>query len=280
MVEFSRLQCRGSLQCPCRRHPLVPWSERFVIVVAFLFPLALYLLWLSWINRQERPVWVAGVWDFIGLLAAASGFLLVGGPAVLSSLHERWRLFWLFGQRSEATASLDAAFRLWLTLAVLYFLVVVTASAWGLWRSRAMSCIFNVDGDVFHRVLLDCCERVGFNPVQIGDQFLFELPSEPLPVSDRSVASQPASAAGDAAASPRKIVLKVDYFAPLHHVTMYWKPADSPVRLVIERELRRRLREIPAPDHDTGSWFGLLGSFLLVIGMLILFVLAIYTALR
>ena len=41
------------------------------------------------INRRRHPTLVGGSWDFLGVLLAASGLLLIGGPALLSFLYDR-----------------------------------------------------------------------------------------------------------------------------------------------------------------------------------------------
>ena len=43
-----------------------------MILLAFLSPLAIYLLIIGAINRRRRPLLVSGPWDFAGLLFAAS----------------------------------------------------------------------------------------------------------------------------------------------------------------------------------------------------------------
>ena len=50
-----------------------------MILLAFVI-LAIYLLILGAINRRQHPLMVYGPWDFAGVLFAASGFLLFGGP--------------------------------------------------------------------------------------------------------------------------------------------------------------------------------------------------------
>src|SRR5437016_2779703 len=87
-----------------------------LIFVVFLLPLAVYLLLLGHINRQPRPVVVSGTWDFIGVLFAGSGFLLFGGPAILTSLGESWRMFWLLGETNVTRDSLAAQWSFWVSL--------------------------------------------------------------------------------------------------------------------------------------------------------------------
>src|SRR5262245_51729153 len=86
-------------------------------ILICLFPLALYFLFLAWLHQRPQPTLMPGRWDFVGVLVALSGFLLVGGPGVLAmaamqfrfregsfaELRDQWaqtgtawRLAWLF----------------------------------------------------------------------------------------------------------------------------------------------------------------------------------------
>src|SRR5262245_57274805 len=106
----------------------------------------MYLLILGGINRRQHPLMVSGVWAFIGILFAASGFLLFGGPAILSilTMSERWRGFWLLG-KSPASSG-DAQFmQAWVFLAILYFALVIVGSGMLLWRQRQLTSIYNVE---------------------------------------------------------------------------------------------------------------------------------------
>ena len=93
-----------------------------MIFLAFFFPLAIYLLVLGVINRRRRPLLVSGVWDGVGLLFGVSGFLLFAGPAIFSSLSERWRMTWLLGKDAPIAAA-DRAWQFWIFLAIVYFVL-------------------------------------------------------------------------------------------------------------------------------------------------------------
>jgi len=60
-----------------------------IFVVSLLFPLAFYFLVLGMINRRTEPLMVSGRWDFVGLLCALSGFLLINGPGLIDRLYSR-----------------------------------------------------------------------------------------------------------------------------------------------------------------------------------------------
>jgi hypothetical protein len=256
---------------------------RSLILLAFVLPLALYLLALGHLNRRRRPLLVSGTWDLIGLLAALSGFLLFGGPAVLSGLHERWRLFWLFGQADYGG---DTGWFLWVILFGLYFVAVVGGAGYLFRQRRHLTCVYNVEPAVLELVLNEVCEQFGLEPVRSGNLLLFGLsldipaaraPSPegiqaphhlPVPASSERLTTSPRPPAPGAAVPTDELlgqgaILEIDAFRLLRHVTLRWDPADSPLRPEIEAELARRLAHAPAPAHETGAWMTLVGLTLL-----------------
>jgi len=157
-----------------------------LLLLAFLLPIAIYLVLLAHINRRPRALMVSGPWDFAGLLFAASGFLLFGGPALLSSLsfNETWRRFWLLGKDTPGITQEDRLLVVRLALFVLYFLVVVGGAAFLLWRRRRMTAIYNVDPVVVETVLGQILERWQLPFVQTGNVLTFEPDSAvPAPLA-------------------------------------------------------------------------------------------------
>lgn len=261
-----------------------------MIFLLFFLPVAVYLLVLAWINRQPRPVVVAGTWDFVGVLLAASGFLFFGGPAVLSTLHERWRRFWLFGEGYPAEG-LDSLRQGWALLAALYFLAVIGGAGMVLWRRRAFTAVYNADPRAVEQALVSSCDQLGLNPIRSGDLYVFGLlldgwtqPRQPRhpelqgPHGRSGRPGEPSAAmlSGSEAAADldeelvgQRAILELDPFAPMSHVTLRWEPADSPLRRVVEGELRRRLTHVRAPAHEAATWLGLAGSALLLLSLLV-----------
>jgi hypothetical protein len=145
-----------------------------LILLAFiLFPLAVYLLVLGAINRRRHPLIVSGTWDLVGLLFAVSGFLLVAGPAILSSGSERWRQFWLLGQAEFGPTSPDGARELWVFLSILYFALVVGGAAMLFWRNRHLTSIYNIASTQFEQALAEVCDQLELQPVRSGNLYLF-----------------------------------------------------------------------------------------------------------
>ncbi len=255
-----------------------------MIFVALLLPLALYLLFLGWVNRQPRPTVVSGTIDFVGVLFAASGFLLVAAPAALSSLNESWRLFWLLGEApSHAEGALDGTRRLGLFLAAVYFLVVVAVCAAAFWRRRGTTCVYNAEPAVVEAAVAEACERLGLAPVRSGDLYVFGLSLEAparRPEGIQAPHALPRSGSMTSLGEAEELVgesaiLEVESFAAMKHVTLRWQPADSPVRRAVEAEVGRRLARAGAPEHETGAWLGMAGSALLVLAMATLLALVL-----
>jgi hypothetical protein len=214
-----------------------------LIFLACLLPLAVYLLLLGNLNRRRRPVIVPGAWDAIGLLFAVSGFLLLGGPAILTSLNERWRMFWLLGQGGgSAAAQVGASWPIWTFLSLFYFFTVTTGVAYLIWRARRQTCIYNVDPPAVERALIEAFHGQGVDTSRIGNSFR-------------------CTPAGDSSSLNTPVELEVDAFQLMRHVTLRWSPVDSPLRTKMEVELSQRLDE--SPDHETGPWLTMMGLMLL-----------------
>ena len=254
-----------------------------MIFVAFLVPLALYLLLLGWVNRQPRPMFVSGPIDFVGVLFAASGFLLVGGPAALSAANENWRMFWLLGETaSPAEGALEAPRQAWMIVAGLYFVVVVAVCAVVLWRRRAITCVYNVEPAAVDSALAEACARLGLAPIRSGGLYVFGLSAGPGEVRHPEGIQAPhvRPRSGQAPVRSEEYggqsgILEVEPFEAMKHVTLRWEPADTPLRAAVEGELERRLAAAGSPYHETAGWLGLMGSSLLVLSAAVLFVLVL-----
>ena len=250
-----------------------------MILLAFLLPVALYLLALGTIHRRHYPLVVPGIWDCIGLLTASSGLLFLGGPAILSSLNERWRMFWLVGETSPATRT-DSLWQLWIFLSILYFLVIVSIVSYMIWKYRHITSIYNVEGNTIHSALQMICAELGFLVHQVGDvYFLGTRPGQnlldPPPDSEHDPSPgisaerpQPSQLVAEKldTLEAESAVLELEVFPSMMHVNLRWEPADSVFRDKIETELRRALARTPTAQSEVGAWLtlsglGLLGLF-------------------
>jgi hypothetical protein len=273
-----------------------------LILLAFFVPPAIYLLVLGVINRRRSPLLVSGVWDGVGLVFAVSGFLFFTGPAVFSSLSERWRLYWLLGQDRPPAAGPDGAWRFWIFLSILYFVLVVGGVALYFWRQRHLTAIYNVEAAQVEQAVTHICEKLGLNPVRSGNLFLFGLTlgvtagrrganSEKiqaphyLPEASREQVETvpelgPEALAPDGTFLEQTAILELDSFALMRHVTLRWDPADSPLRSVVESELAHRLAEAPQAESAVGGWMLTFGCLLLGLAFLAAFVLILFNLLH
>jgi hypothetical protein len=242
-----------------------------LILLAFFLPLAFYVLVLGIINRRPHPLMVSASWDFVGILFAASGFLVFGGPFVISTLNETWRNWLLLGPRAEGSSG-DSLWVTAIVLSVLYFAVIVAGAAFMLWLLRKQTVIYNIDLLSFEESLAAACARLGLRPSRSGTSYLFD-PAKDLLAATPEKKDEDVS---PARLAPRQLVLMdVDYFRAMRHVTLRWSAADSLLRKEIEAELAQQLSETLVSPSNLGAWltvlaFGLLGlSFLVGFGVLV-----------
>jgi hypothetical protein len=261
-----------------------------LILLAFFLPLAIYLSVLGLLNRRRHPLLLSGVWDGIGLLFGVSGFLFFVGPAIFSSISERWRLTWLLGKGDMPLAGPDGVWQFWVFLSIVYFVLVVAGSAFYLWRQRHLTAVYNADVAQIDRALTQICEELGLNPVRSGGLFLFGMSlglsgerrggstiqaPHYLPTGVRVSAGQletssvsAAKEVADVTVLEQTAILELDSFPLMRHVTLRWDPADCPLRQVVEAELARRLAQMPSEDNMLGGWL------LVLAGLLLTFVMA------
>ncbi len=104
--------------------------------MVFFLPLSLYCFYLAALNRSPRAVILSGVWDVVGVLGALSGFLLFGGPAILSGLYEQWRISWLLGN-FERLREIRGDWHGWIMLFGAYFVAVLTFASWFIMQAQS-----------------------------------------------------------------------------------------------------------------------------------------------
>src|SRR5215468_3962216 len=121
----------------------------------FIFPVAIYGLVLSHLNRGRHPVLVRGTWDFAGVLLGASGFLIVGAPAILNGLYQDRRLAWARGELHLLPDIGGADWYVWVALWVGYYAAVVGGAAYLLWQRRLKLSIYNIDTEALDQALAE-----------------------------------------------------------------------------------------------------------------------------
>jgi hypothetical protein len=202
-----------------------------LLLCFFLFPVAVYCWVLAMVNRRPGPAVVSGPWDFAGLCFAASGFLLIVGPALLTGLYYR-------ALRELPLAHQPATVRaiLWDLLAhqwawwLGYYGLVVGGALLLLWARRRRTLVYNVDPAVLETVLTRALSRLGLPWERRGNRYYLGAPD-----------------GGPA-------VLDVEPFRLMCNVTLRWRGRPGPLRREVEAELTRELDEVRTPDNPAASW--------------------------
>jgi hypothetical protein len=109
-----------------------------------LTPLAIYLLWLTGVNKRPKPTVLSASWDFVALVGGLSGFLLFGGLIFLTAAQSNFR-YWTRGNFEQVRLAWGQEKGMWLLLAVAYLLVVITAVAITIYRKRRTLTVYNIE---------------------------------------------------------------------------------------------------------------------------------------
>jgi hypothetical protein len=229
-----------------------------LIFLAFVVPLAIYLATLARINRSPHPIMISGRWDFVGVLFASSGILLVGGPAILTGLYDQWRLAWILGQ-VRFLHEVGDSWYFWLAIWGVYFVVVIAWAAHYLYHRGNLTSVYNVDPPVLLEVLKHVLENQGIETLaNHGNR---------LVISPRGI-GRAFSFVGPAA-SQSGVEVGIDPFPAMKHVTLRWPADSSGLQTRVESALARVLPEVETPPHMVGSWLMSIAITLFMVGGLI-----------
>jgi hypothetical protein len=246
---------------------------------------------------------VSGPWDFAGVLCALSGFLLVGGPCLLTGLNKQWRSLWLMGQLRDVTIRSSDWWHLWIALWSAYFVLVVGGAAFLLWQRRRTTVIYNIDPQQLDDVLDQVLSRLGLPATRVANRIFIrakqeepvnrDSPAPALPVTDtgnagaydRMDAGQPhtgtstQAAPAQATSAEVELMLQVDAFPALRHATLFWNGQEELTRKQVELELGRQLNEVHTPESPVGGWLLTISASLFSIAFVCLLLLVGYLVL-
>ncbi len=208
-----------------------------------LAPLTLYLMWLARLTRREAPTAVPGPWDFAGVLAALSGFIVVGGGLVLTLFQSNFR-YWMRGHAEAFRAAWSQERTTWALLVLLYLLVVLGGAGLTLVARRRTLVVYNVEPAAFEEMLREVLEQLG----------------------------RPAERSGKLWCDPNPLC-EVDAFAGGRTVTLRWLSADPRLFEEVSRLLRAALASHATDENPVGQWLtaGAVGSGALAVCSCLLF---------
>lgn len=198
-----------------------------VVCLAGLFcltPLAVYLFWLAVLARREHPTVVSGPWDFTGLVAGLSGFVLFGGGLVLTLLQSNFR-YWMRGNFEAFRGAWASEKYSWMLLAGLYLLFVIGGIALTLASRRRSLVVYNVEPAEFEATLAEVFEHLGRPVERRGNQWVGGVP-----------------------------LFELDRFDGGKTVTLRWVADDRLLFQEVERLLRGAVAGLAPGDNPAGLW--------------------------
>jgi hypothetical protein len=214
-----------------------PPSPSLLCILIAVCPVAIYCVILARINRGPHPVVVAGIHDCAGLLLAMSGLLLVVLPGILTDFNFSARDIWLNNHYSSMKVLGHQAWLVFYAcLVALYVLGVFGGGIFLLLSRRRVTSIYNVEPVVLDSILLQTLERLGVESTRVGNRVLVGYPK------DSSGGRQP------------NLLVEVNPWPALRHVTLHWSEESAPGRKEIESEFVRALSAVQTPGHTVGAW--------------------------
>jgi len=224
-------------------------SFNFILVVCLaavccLTPFALYLYWLSGVNRRPHPTVMCGAWDFTDLILGLSGFILFGGGLLLSLLQSNVR-FLMRGNFEAVRAAWGQDRQTWAILAMLYALIVVGGVLFTLRARRRSLVVYNVEPAVFESTLAEVFDTIGVPVERRGNEWVGGVP-----------------------------LLELEPFPAGNTVTVRWLSDDDRLFQEIERQLREAVVAISSGDNLSARWMmsGAVGSTVVIVFCFILLV--------
>ena len=261
-----------------------------LIFMVFFLPLSIYLFYLSSINRASHARVVTGVWDIAGMLGALSGFLLIGGPAILSGLYEQWRMSWLLGN-FQRLQEIRGTWNEWIMLYAAYFVGVVCLTTWLLLQARNKTSIYNVEEGELELALRRSLDESNIVWERVGDHQLVLYGARgrdsagevqrSSTVSNSSVSTD-RTLSGTSVLSEKTNASGLFWrpFQALHHVALNWTNVDRDIRESIEDRLANHLNRVASPANHAAAWFFTAGLMLMLFSFFTLGVLILFRVLR
>ena len=210
-----------------------------------LAPLLIYLVWLSYITRRDRPTVLTGPWDFAAVLAALSGFILFGGGLLLVLLQSNVRF--LMRGNFEALRDAWAKEQLAWTLTILLYMVFVIGGAFLTLQGRRRTLvIYNVDPQSFEAGVTDVFEHLGKTVERRGKLFTGGLP-----------------------------YCEVDSFEGGRTAILRWLSEDAALFHEVERHLRETLKSLAPAENPAARWISTtvvaIGTTLVFLALLVVY---------
>lgn len=215
-----------------------------------LMPLALYCLIVANVYRRPHPTLISGPTEFLGTMLALSGFLIVGGPAVLAGALDLWRHAMYRGSFAGVSGFIADAGRPWLLAWFGYFAAVVAGCLMIARRRRATATICSIEPDAMTGLIGEVGRRLDVPIARRGAAFVF----------------------GGIA---RSAVLDIRPAPVLRSVTLLWRSDPADMRLLVEEDIRRMLTTVSSPRNSVAGWLAGVAGVIFVVQFVALFLLGV-----
>ena len=226
-----------------------------------LMPLALYFLFLAFLNQRAHPTILSGPWDYTCVLLGLSGFLLLGGPVLLATFDSNWRSYWFSGNFNRVQEVWHTNGMIWSTLALCYLLLLGGVIGIFMNLRRKVTVIYNLEASDLEERLFAVTESLSFDCRRVLGGFEIASRSSRRGILAGDSSKEPEQES-EKTRSPREIsrrgeiaFVQIQTFSFLHHATLRWQDSHSLLRQQIENELVKSFLTVESPANPAGGWF-------------------------
>ncbi len=249
-------------------------------LLLFLVPVAFYCLVLAVLNRRSHPTMVTGSWDFLGLLFAASGFLLFAAPALLRGFFERILRDMTFADEGPSRDAVGVVISLQTVTWAFYYVLVLGGGLLLAWLRRGKTVVYNVAPEELERALERALARMGLTFTRSGSRLVIGVAPQAEPAEDllSAVSAAPLNGPVNPARAPSsagEAAVDVEPFAAMWNATLHWRSDTGDLRGPVEMQLARELREVPSYDNPVGTWLLGVSGFLFALVFMIVMALVL-----
>ncbi len=231
-----------------------------------MMPLALYFLYLSYLHQRRQPTLLTGPWDFGCALLGLSGFLLMGGLLLLSTIDATWRSFWFKGTFKQIQVAWHTDPILWSFLSAGYVVSLSLSIGLLMRHRRKWIVIYNTDRALAEEALIETIDALGYTWKRIGCGLEIGVPKSAVSHLEE---------AGFHPSVP-SIQIQIDSFESLNHVSFRWLKSPTMLQGEVVGQMEKVLTNVESPESSVGGWF-LTAAVSIFLVMLLWMIFLIYT---
>lgn len=207
--------------------------------VICLIPLAVYLRFVAALGQRPRATLVHGMWDFAGLVAGLSGFLIFAGVLVLVFMQSHFRLG-IRGGFAALRAGWEQQAVTWSVVAGLYILLVVGWLGLVSLSRRRSWVIYNVVPEAVEECVFQVFSHLGIAAQKRGNVWYRDT----------------------------EMLCEIEAFGGGYTVTLRWLHPDRTLYQEVDRMLRNLVSQLDIPkENGAALWLRTVSSGLSVFAL-------------